>query len=174
MIDCWSPTSPCAKDELIGIVALEPRHFQGEAFEPAALLKMDQLRERSLSAVRLSWTTPEELKREVVDSAKVDKHGRQQRSAGVLIATVADIETIPDRQTAKAFKVTTSGTANLRGHVDIGFTSLDQAVCNRAMRLELVNAMMSDPQYLALLSTCCSSIRSRLVTHPTPSLHQSC
>lgn len=188
MRDCISPTFPCSSEEEIGVVALRPRHWRGEAFDPASMFPTTQLEEQGLSGVRLAWSTPQEMLKEIVLSARLTKEGTRQAPISVIVGRVSVFRSITYNDGTQAIDVWASGTPNLRGHVDIGIvvaanlnipnSSAAQKTSKstiRMVRAKLIDALFGNeaitvPGFWPRLGVCCSGIKSSLVSHPVPSL----
>jgi hypothetical protein len=167
--DFWSPSGACEGTEYIGIVIIQPDHFRGEEFDPSAALRVDQLKEGSLSAVRLSWTCPREIGREIIGPLRAKKNIRSAR--GILSGLIEDVEAIMTNGN-QAFQVRVHGTREIPGHVHVGFVP-GNVKEPKLMRQELVQALlgMGLPNDIQQIETCCSWVRSRTSTHPVPSKH---
>ncbi|MFT9447808.1 hypothetical protein [Gluconobacter japonicus] len=186
-IDCISPILPCQDSEEIGIVVLRPRHWRGEEFDPLSLFSSDQLKECTLSAVRLPWTTPQEMFREIVLKARPTKTGEKHAPISVLVGFASLYREIRRKDGTQAFNVWASGTPELRSHVDIGIIKYsnsndpkgnkimsNQIESVRVLRAKLIDALLGEPactlpDMWPRLGVCCSGLKSSLISHPVKS-----
>lgn len=179
IIDPWSPTSSCFDNEAIGVLAIYPRHFDGVPVDLLSIFSKTQLKKGCLSSARLSWTTPIEVWREVIEKAKPASDGRYVTALGIIIGLYSTYKSIQFSSGEQAFQVIPSGSETNRSHADIKFLKSDKIDHNieniTRMRASLLDLLLTtdtngSPQYLVQLPMCCSLINSFNASHPVVNL----
>lgn len=169
MRDFWAPSGSCPNEEELAFVLVYPRHFPKEEFEPTALLSSKQLEEGSLSGVRLRWTSPSEMQKEIMGPA-IAKNP-VARPDGVAVGKIAEIEDIKDEAGNSAFRVEIDGKRTMPGHIHLGYTGGKSNPARRSARIELVDVLWlrSKCSLMPQLCTVCSWIYGNSASHSIPS-----
>jgi hypothetical protein len=170
----WGPTGDCATDEFVGRVAHFPNHFKDEALDPMVLFGKRQLKERSISLVRLSYTCPNEIDHAINRPALLKKSQEAKAyCVGVLVAVVGDVRAIKNKINDAAFELSPDGKRDIAGHAHLGYARSFDPNEQLRIRTELADAFFSNVTSQGLFPdrvACCSWARSTTSSHHVPVL----
>jgi hypothetical protein len=159
-------------EEFVGRVAHFPNHFKGEALDPMVLFGKSQLKERSISLVRLSYTCPDEIDHAINRPVLLKKSQKTKAyCAGVLIAVVSDVYAVRNKNSHAAFEVFPDGNRDIAGHAHLGYAPGFDPAEQLRIRTELAEAFFSNVSSEGLFPdrvACCSWARSTASSHHVP------